>query len=205
MKKQFLTLAVCCALVSGTAFASCPIQKQAKDCPPPPPPKCECPCHKKMPPRCPECGIQHAPQAVHEKRQRHIEASMTRERALTYNALCLTDEQKKKAAEIDKETFEGVRPLMQKSFEEKMKVKKLEESKASFTEICKQKNIAAKAKCDVENYMDTRRKAFKCILNSEQKTKYDALVKEKKHDMKIKRNKMKKHQPRKCPDCECVK
>ena len=199
MKKQLLIagLVLSFALSAGV-YAQCP-QQQA-GCPLKEVVKKEAPATvRKCPPeglhRCPlkktgnfrRAKFNRMPMQAHryEGYVRHIQKN----RATTYNALNLTDDQIKLREDMLRENT----PIYERKFKEltkeSYKVKALKGAGASDKEIARQKKVVKNTKKDIENLLKEENKLYKKSLTREQRSKYNMIKKLEEKDYKEAANK----------------
>lgn len=128
-----------------------------------------------------------------EEVKQSIEVRKAKERALLYEALQLTDEQKAKAEALDAKTKVEVTLLIKDVRKEAIKLRELSSKKASFIAIHKQKMKLKIAKNKTEKCIKEARKSFENILTKEQRAKFKTLQEAKRKDMEQKFSKNHKH------------
>lgn len=186
MKKQIFTLAVCLAVSATSALAetakiptkTVPVTLGAKL------EQKTCETTKKP------CEVMQPNEAV----KKQFEAKMAKERELFHQALNLTEEQKKKAQELDCKAKAAAEPLFAKMKEDKAKLKNLISQKAAEEEIAKQKALLSADRKALKKHFDASRKDFEAILTKDQLAKLKILHEQRKTEMK-------KHEKCKCHKC----
>jgi hypothetical protein len=171
MKKQLLTLTICLALTASSALASCPVksnetaQPATKGCP---------------------CAVSTPVDATLTKEQliQKFEERMAKRREALYCKLGLTQKQKVKAEELDKQNKAEAMTLMDKVHQEKSKLRDLKSKKVCPVEIYKQKQQLKAAKKALHKHFIASEKSFETILTKEQLTKFKAIRTENKAKMK---------------------
>ncbi len=168
MKKHLFTLSLGLALATTAAIASCPISKE----------KCPCPNNpdfKNMP--------QREFKMPDKEAKKRFEAKMNKDRQLMYNALNMTEEQKKKAEALDKKNREEAKKLMDNIKCEKNKLAELKDKKVCICVVVKQKRELRKAKKALKRHFYKSRHEFEAVLTKEQQAKLKILREEKRAEM----------------------
>jgi Spy/CpxP family protein refolding chaperone len=201
MKKRLLLAGLVLTFaLSVSAYAQCP-QKQA-GCPLKEVVKKECPAVKCPPENCPQklhrCPLK---KTRHFKRAPFNKAPMEahryqgyvhrvqKNRATTYNALNLTNEQIKLREDMVRENT----PIYNRKFaeltKESYKVKALKKAGASKKEIDRQKKVVKNTKKDIDKLLKEENKQYKKSLTREQRSKYNMIKKLEEKDYKDAANK----------------
>lgn len=113
-----------------------------------------------------------------EMKQRFQEKRL-KEKEEMYKVLNLSEEQIKKAQELDMQFRKESAQSVQKLKAEVRKFRDLKVKKASAFDMWKQKLAVKSAKRGLDNHLAKYRKDFESILNPEQKTKYKEIQKQK--------------------------
>lgn len=169
MKKYLLITTLCLALTATTVFASCPLNREKCPCPA----DCDCKTSSQKEFKMPD-----------KEAKKRFEAKMNKNRQLMYNALNMTEEQKKKADALDKKNREEAKKLMGNIKCEKNKLIELKEKKACSCLVMKQKRELRKAKKALKKHFYQSRQEFEAILTKEQQAKLKILKEEKRAEMR---------------------
>ncbi|MDD3436662.1 MAG: Spy/CpxP family protein refolding chaperone [Candidatus Gastranaerophilales bacterium] len=160
MKKQILTLTMCLALTSTVALAQAavPVTKV----------KPATTAAKPVTPAAKSATTFVSKLTPQEEARRRFEERRAQERALMYNSLKLTEDQKTKAEALDAKTRAEAGKYIDKVRTETRKLRDLKTKKASFVAVWKQKLVLNEARKEADNYFITARKSFEAILTKEQ-------------------------------------
>lgn len=188
MKKQILALTMCLALTATSALAdntllinnTVPQTSTAKDSTQTPPTS---EVLKKAAPNLTKPSPGQPKLMSKEEIKQSIEVRKAKERALMYEVLQLTDEQKAQAEALDAKTKVEVTILIKDVRNEAKKLRELSSKNASFIAISKQKFKLKVAKDKTEKCIRLARKSFEDILTKEQRKKFKTLQEAKRKDM----------------------
>lgn len=99
-------------------------------------------------------------------------------RAVFYNALSLSPQQRQKAEIIDSATIAGINPFLEDFLEQKMILLNLANSTTKKSLIRNQKKIVKSAKNRLDAYLKTRDDEFQKMLDHDQKVTFRQLKKQ---------------------------
>lgn len=183
MKKRILTIAMCAALTASAALAETA---------------------KSLPAAAPKAAVsavangkvQTKPvlqeaakpsvQTLEKTRnelKKQFEQRRLAERKHMYEVLKLSDEQVKKAEELDAKTRTEAGKYLRKVRMEAMKLRDMKAKHASIFTQWKQKSELNKAKSDASKFFEESRKSFEAILTKEQKSAFEAYDAQKRKEM----------------------
>lgn len=106
------------------------------------------------------------------------------ERNAIYNALNLTPEQIKKKNDLDEKRYKELQPKLKQFCVERRALKDLESKKADAKTIKTAQDKLDSTKNDIKKISSKYDKEFKKILTSEQKSKYNTIIKLTRADLK---------------------
>ena len=106
------------------------------------------------------------------------------ERNSIYNALSLTPEQIKKKNDLDEKRYKELQPKLKQFCVERRALKDLESKKADAKTIKTAQDKLDSTKNDIKKISSKYDKEFKKILTSEQKSKYNTIIKLTRADLK---------------------
>lgn len=188
MKKQILALTLCLALTATSALAE-GTKTVAKKSTTPVAITAVKPATKAVSTATP-AALQLTPQ---EDARKKFEDRKAQERALMYEALKFTNEQKVKAEELDAKTRAEASKYLGKVQIEARKLRELKSKHASVFFIYKQKMILKSAKSDARKFFAASRKSFEAILTKEQKAKFKVMQEARQKEMDAFRKNHKTH------------
>lgn len=172
MKKKLLTLAVCVAVTSISAYGATVATKSAT------PVKSSGTEVKKVVNKTPEA------KPTPEQMKKEFEARMAKDRAALYEKLKLTEEQIKKSEELHKKNHAAGEPLIDNLRLQKAKLYELKAQKATEEQIEKQKAEVKAARKKFKAHMTAANKEFEAVLTKEQLAVLKKIKAEKKEQMK---------------------
>lgn len=127
--------------------------------------------------------VPHQAQMSKAEVKKFMETKRAQEKAMLYNALQLTAEQKSKAEALDAKTKSELRPMMKKFRNESKRLNELKMKKASIFMIWKQRYVVDSSKAQIKKHIRSSRKSFEAILTAEQKVKYNKMEEERRIKM----------------------
>lgn len=183
MKKRILTIAMCAALTATAALA-----ETAKSLPAAAPKAAvSAVANGKMQSKSVvQEAAKPSAQTLEKTRnelKKQFEQRRLTERKHMYDALKLSDEQVKKAEELDAKTRAEAGKYLRKVRMEAMKLREMKTKHASIFAQWKQKAELNKAKSDAGKFFAESRKSFEAILTKEQKSAFEAYDAQKRKEM----------------------
>lgn len=118
-----------------------------------------------------------------DEAKKRFEDRKTQERAMMYEALNFTNEQKAKAEALDSKTRAEAGKYLHKVRTEAKKLRDLKAKHASIFAIYKQKFALRTAKNEAHKYFENSRKSFEAILTKEQQAKFKTIQEAKRKEM----------------------